>query len=203
MEKKYKSTKSIRAAGFFKRNVYYIVGGVLLLGAAVAMILVFTLNGAAPVVKPGDDDTKPVDTPITFVLPVEGGVVSREYSADKLVWNANLKEWATHEAIDFTAEAGASVLAAYKGTVESVQDTLLNGTVVTIAHEKGLKTVYMSLDSALEVSVGDTVTTGQVIGKISDSQRVEKDQGAHLHFEVFSNSEITDPAEYIPSLGDK
>ena len=200
MERKYKSPRSVKAAGFFKRYIYFFITGGALMITALVLTLVFTLGGNTPVVTPPVDepgDPVVVSNPVTFIVPVEGGVLAKGYSEDTLVFNATLKQWETHMALDYTAQSGAKVLAAYDGTVESVTDTILDDTVIVIAHKDDIRSVYKSLDSAVSVKEGDTVVTGQPIGTISASQIVEKSQGAHLHFEATVNGNIVDPSDYL------
>ncbi len=199
MEKKHKSPKSIKAAGFFKRYIYYFITGGALVITALVLTLVFTLGAPAPESEPDPV----VNTPVTFVVPVEGGVLSKGYSEHTLALNATLKQWEAHMALDFTAASGAQVLAAFDGTVESVEDTILDGTVIVIAHKDNIRSVYKSLDKAALVKAGDKVVTGQAIGTISATQIVEKSQGAHLHFEATLNNELVDPMNYMPDLSDK
>ena len=198
-EKKYKNAK-----GFFKKNLYYFIMGGALLTAALVITLVLTLSGK-PIIPldPEEPDEPVVVKPVTFIIPVENGTLSKGYSETTLAWNATLRQWETHMALDFTAASGSRVLAAYEGTVESVADTILDGTVITITHKDGLKTIYKSLDNSVLVEEGQSVTTGQPIGTISASQIVEKKQGAHLHFEVTLDGEEVDPVSYMPDLADK
>ena len=206
MEKKYKSAKSIKAAGYFKRNIYYFLMGGAMLAAALVVTLVLTLGGnKKPVVAPpdADPDVPVIVTPVTFIVPVHNGTLAKGYSEYSLAWNPTLRQWETHTALDFVAESGAQVYAAFEGTVESVENTILDGTVIVIAHKDGVKTIYRSLDSGVLVSVNQAVATGQPIGTISASQIVEKKQGAHLHFEAELDGELVDPTMFMPDFSDK
>ncbi|MEY4602113.1 MAG: hypothetical protein RL292_54, partial [Candidatus Parcubacteria bacterium] len=51
---------------------------------------------------------------------------------------------------------------------------------VVIKHGNGTQTLYAHL-SGVQVSVGDTVSQGQVIGNMGSTG---KSTGTHLHFEV-------------------
>lgn len=151
-----------------------------------------------PVDKPIDppvDDT-PVNVPIEFILPVSSASSIGEYS-ETMVFNSTLGRFSAHLAIDFFAPEGTDVLAVFNGTVESVDSTLLHGTTITIDHGNGLKTIYNSLADGELVSVGQTVQKGQVIGKVSVTNRQEYKEGAHLHFQVSENGDIIDPAKYL------
>ena len=206
MEKKYKSTKSIKAAGYFKRNIYYFIMGGAMLAAALVVTLVLTLGGRKiPAVAPPDEgpDVPVVSAPVTFIVPVHNGTLAKGYTEYSLAWNPTLRQWETHTALDFVADSGAQVFAAFEGTVESVENTILDGTVIVIAHKDGVKTIYRSLDSNVSVWEGQAVATGQPIGTISASQITEKKQGAHLHFEAELDGELVDPTMFMPNFNDK
>ena len=146
-------------------------------------------NPDQPVVNPG------VET-IIFISPVESTTSVVDYS-DTMVFNSTLGRYSAHRAIDFFAPEGAEVLAVYKGTVKSVESSILHGVTVTIDHGNGLVTVYNSLASVDDITVGASVEQGDVIGHVSVTNRQEYKDGAHLHFEVIENGEIIDPAKYL------
>ena len=148
------------------------------------------------VIVPGDDDNEPVDTVIVFAMPVENATSIGEYS-ETMVFNSTLSRFSTHLAIDFFAPEGTDVLAAYDGVVESVTNDLLKGYTVTIDHGNGLKTIYNSLADGDAVTTGQKVAKGDVIGKVSVTNRQEYKSGAHLHFEVMENNELIDPETYL------
>ncbi len=138
-------------------------------------------------------------TNITFIMPIKNGTVIKDYSSTALKYNATLKQWEAHKAVDIKGDDNANVLAVYAGEVVSVENDYLRGTVITIAHTSKLKTVYASLDEDISVKVGDKVKTGDVIGKVSTSAKGEAQDGAHLHFEVLVNDVKADPNIYLPN----
>lgn len=146
--------------------------------------------------NPGDDVTDPVDAPIVFVMPVESPDSVGKYS-ESMVFNATLGRFSAHLAVDFFAAEGTDVCAAFDGTIENIETTLLKGTSVTIDHGNGLKTVYNSLADGESVVVGQTVNKGDVIGQVSVTNRQEASSGAHLHFEVLENGANVDPGKYL------
>ncbi len=128
-----------------------------------------------------------------FIVPVTDGVVIKPYSKDSLVFNSSLKKYETHLAIDYKGADGANVLASGDGVVESVTEDKLNGYVITILHENGLKTVYGSVDN-VTVKTGDEVKRGDKIATIGTTAGREKADGSHVHFQVIKDGEIVDPA---------
>ena len=136
-------------------------------------------------------------TSINFIMPIENGEIIKDYSATSLKYNATLKQWEAHKAVDIKGADDANVLACYNGTVVSVKSSYLTGTVVTIKHNNSLQTVYGSLDENVLVKEGDKVTKGQVIGKVSNSAKNESADGNHLHFEVLQDGKKVDPNLFL------
>lgn len=141
------------------------------------------------------DDT-PVSTVITFIMPVSSTTKITEYS-ETMVFNSTLNRFSAHKAIDFFAEEGTPVYAAYKGTVENVETSILQGVTVTIDHGNGLKTVYNSIEDGNEVYIGQKVEQGDVIGYVSTTNKQEYKEGAHLHFSVVEDGVTIDPSKYL------
>ena len=81
---------------------------------------------------------------LQFSLPVAGEKLN-PYSDGKLVKDATLGEWRTHDGLDLKAAKGTPVYAAAEGTVASVKEDGLWGTVITIDHSNGLSTVYCGI----------------------------------------------------------
>ena len=129
-------------------------------------------------------------------MPVSASNKITEYS-EELVYNPTLRRYETHKAIDFFAEEGASVFAVWDGTIESVDNSFLEGYTITIDHGNGLKTIYNSLSEEISVKVGSQVKQGDLIGEVSVSNRKENNEGAHLHFSMMEDGVIKDPTIYL------
>ncbi len=97
--------------------------------------------------------------------------------------------------IDYVLEEGFDVVAVLDGTVTDVREDELLGKVVEIKHNNGYVTSYQSL-SEVSVKKDDTVTQGQTIGR-SGTNKLDKDMGNHLHFELYANGQVADPNLYI------
>jgi murein DD-endopeptidase MepM/ murein hydrolase activator NlpD len=65
--------------------------------------------------------------------------------------------------------------------------------VVDIDHGNGLSTRYGHL-SSIDVRVGQSIRTGQIIGKIGSTGR---STGPHLHYETRVRGEAVDPNKFL------
>lgn len=97
--------------------------------------------------------------------------------------------------IDYVLNETFEVVAVLDGTVTNVKEDDILGTIVEIKHDNNYVTTYQSL-SEVSVKKDDTVTQGQVIGK-SGTNKLDKDMGNHLHFEVYVNGQVVDPNLYL------
>lgn len=148
-----------------------------------------------PEIPAPEDDTESAGTQI--VAPLAGSTVA-VFSADKLMYDATLDDWRTHDGIDIGAEAGTQVVAAAAGTVIAVGEDDRLGVNIMIEHANGYVTTYASLHPETFVEVGDSVEAGTVIGTVGNTSLSEAGLGAHLHFSVTRNGVLIDPAAYLP-----
>ncbi len=132
-----------------------------------------------------------------YVWPVNGQI-ERRHDENVLTYDATMRDWRTHRGIDIMAPLGETVTAAHAGSVESVSQDDLFGTVVTVAHGDGGRTVYANLAEVPAVSVGDWVEPGDVIGAVGTTALGEIGQGTHLHFAVTVDGVSVDPLDYLP-----
>ena len=134
----------------------------------------------------------------SYVWPVSGQI-DRRHDNKVLTYDATMRDWRTHEGIDILAPLGEPVCAAHAGSVESIVQDDLFGTVLTVSHGDGARTVYANLAEQPAVSVGDRVEAGDVIGAVGSTALGEIGQGSHLHFAVTVDGTVVDPLAYLPS----
>ena len=174
----------------FRNYGYYFILAFLI---AIMAIILIVSSSVAP--KKKNNEVEPVST-TSFSMPVLNASIIKGYDANALQYNAVLNQWEMHKSVDFSASKGVQVLASFDGTVSKIYTNLLEGTVVVIDHGDNLQTVYGSLDSNVNVEVGDTVTTGDVIGTASNSATRDIED-SHVHFEVWKDGSSVDPAGYL------
>lgn len=129
-----------------------------------------------------------------FVSPAEGAV-SGVFGSQRIL---NGQPRAPHSGTDIAAPAGAPVRAAAAGVVSLAHaDLFFTGQTVMIDHGHGLSSVYAHL-SEIAVGEGQTVESGQVIGRVGASGRAT---GPHLHWGVSWFDVRLDPETVVASHG--
>ncbi|GGB39185.1 peptidoglycan DD-metalloendopeptidase family protein [Fictibacillus barbaricus] len=98
-----------------------------------------------------------------------------------------------HKGIDIARPSERSILAADNGTVVFAGWDGDYGKKIIINHNNGMRTIYAHLNS-LSVSTGDVVQKGSKIGVMGSTGR---STGVHLHFEVYENGDLKNPADYL------
>ncbi|GIP47465.1 Stage II sporulation protein Q [compost metagenome] len=88
------------------------------------------------------------------------------------------------------------VTAAMSGKVTRVEEVPLLGYVVEITHANNLKTVYESLGE-VKVKKDAEVKQGDTIGSAGRNE-MEKDLDNHVHFTIYENGELVNPATVLP-----
>lgn len=164
--------------------------------------------------SPGDNETLDItdeapgsdadmsDAGITdaIVAPLSGEVI-QDYSDGELVKSRTLGVWKTHDGIDIAGDTGESVRSMTTGTVLSVTKDTLMGVTVIIDHGSGYEGYYCNLADEVNVSEGDTVSAGTVIGAVGSTAEAEISEAPHLHFAIKENGTWTDPTELLSGIG--
>ena len=98
-----------------------------------------------------------------------------------------------HQGLDLAGNIGLGIHATGDGkVVQTHQSNAGYGNEIVIDHGFGYKSRYAHLNKIL-VKKGDTVTRGQLIGKLGSTGR---STGPHLHYEILFNSKPVNPFYY-------
>ena len=99
-----------------------------------------------------------------------------------------------HGGIDFTTgKSGAEINTVAAGVITWSGPRSGYGLMVEVNHGNGFTTRYAHSEKLL-VDVGDIVKKGQNIALVGSTGR---STGPHVHFEVYKNGRVVDPAAYI------
>ncbi len=150
------------------------------------------VGSAGAVAEPGEE-AEPVD--IELVNPLPGGRITRSWGSGHL--DPFTGKEVFHRGIDLAAKSGTPIYVSAAGLVVVATDEYEPqpgaGTVVIVDHGNGVSTYYGHLAS-FEVEEGQEVSRGDAIARVGSTG---KSTGPHLHFEVRSNDETLDPADFI------
>ena len=101
-----------------------------------------------------------------------------------------------HTGLDIVGKTGTEIYAPAPGVVVFAGPLTVRGNATMINHGWGVYSAYMHQDEIL-VQVGDYVETGQLIGLVGATGRVE---GPHLHWEVWSGGVQVDPLDWLEQV---
>ncbi|NLM73150.1 MAG: M23 family metallopeptidase [Clostridiaceae bacterium] len=116
---------------------------------------------------------------------------------DKLVFSPTFNEWRTHSGVDISAPRGEVVRSVGDGVVLEIKNDPRFGFTVVIDHGNGYKSLYANLASDKTLQVGQNVKQGDPIGSVGATAIFESAEPTHLHFELYKENKLVDPADYI------
>ena len=215
----------LKAKYFFKRNIYPITVSLctVLILAIVTVSAYNSIREESPAPEINIETSKPADDiivddntggkdeenkkpenvkptvssdPIIFELPFSGATITKKFADTSLLYDNTTKYWRTHQGLDFACSEGTQVVAVYAGTVEKIENSMMNGTTIYLRISEELVVIYKGLSANVSVKEGDKVSKGAVIGTVT-SFLSEKADGVHLHLELMKKDVLIDPTEYF------
>jgi murein DD-endopeptidase MepM/ murein hydrolase activator NlpD len=139
--------------------------------------------------------SKPLDSPLPFVQPVQGPL-SSSFGRRRVL---NGQPRSPHSGLDIAAVEGTPILNPAPGTVTLTGDFYFNGNTVFVDHGQGLISMMCHL-SRIDVSDGQVVDRHDVLGLVGATGRVT---GAHLHWSVSMNGNRVDPVMVMDLFNDQ
>jgi murein DD-endopeptidase MepM/ murein hydrolase activator NlpD len=109
----------------------------------------------------------------------------------KRVFNGELQS--RHWGVDLAGEVGTPVRVAGRGRIAIARNLYYAGNAIYVDHGLGVFSGYYHL-SQIDVSEGDFVERGQVIGQVGATGRVT---GPHLHWSFFAGGERLDASSVL------
>ena len=107
-------------------------------------------------------------------------------------WGAARSEGRKHEGIDIFAERGTPIHTSTHGIVRKVGIDRLGGNVVSIIGPGGAGHYYAHLEAYADITEGDWVEQGDIIGYVGDSGNA-KGTPTHLHYGIYINGKAVNP----------
>jgi len=154
--------------------------------------------------NPTEGADQPVDAPPialmftendTLTWPVEGNVI-QEFSMNGSVYFATLDQYKYNPAMLIQSEVDTPVTAAADCVVTKVGSNEEIGTYVVMSLGGDYELTYGQL-KALEVSEGDTIKAGEIIGYVNDPTKYYVVEGDNLYVKLTKGGEPVDPLDYI------
>ena len=129
--------------------------------------------------------SRPVDPLLYMSKPVSGKVVS------PFGWRVHpiSKQEMMHEGIDIEAALGTNIRAAATGKVKAIIESAQYGKMIILEHSQDIETGYGHLGEII-VNQGDTISQGQVIGRVGKTGMVSS---PILYFELREKGTAIDP----------
>jgi murein DD-endopeptidase MepM/ murein hydrolase activator NlpD len=129
----------------------------------------------------------------SFTLPVSSYTLTSRFGDAGSLWSSGF-----HTGLDFAAPTGTLLKAIHSATVKEAGWSGSYGYRTVLQLDDGTELWYCH-QSSISVSVGQKVTTGQVIGRVGATGNVT---GPHLHLEVHPGGGVAvDPFAWLVTRG--
>lgn len=131
----------------------------------------------------------------SLVWPIMGSVIIN-YSMDKTVYFATLDQFKYSSAVVVSAKEGEQITAATEAVVSNIYRSNELGNVVEMDLGDGYLLTYGQLHN-ISVSVGQYVTTGQLIAQAGAPTKYYSVEGCNVYFKLTKDGEPVDPMTYL------
>jgi murein DD-endopeptidase MepM/ murein hydrolase activator NlpD len=143
-----------------------------------------------PASTPGSG-SKPISSPGGWTAPIHGSW----NSSGGFTYQPNSTHPKGHMGVDMRVPAGTPVYPLAAGVVSNVGTDPMGGNVVNVQHAGNVRTYYAHLSTA-KVQKGDKVTTNTELGTVGNTGNASH-TFPHLHFQVWKDGQIQDPAGFF------
>lgn len=126
---------------------------------------------------------------LNFIKPIKG----RDNGRFGLKRFFNGEERNPHSGMDIAAKRGTPIKATAAGKVLFTGNLFFSGNVVILDHGEGVLSLYAHM-SKIIAHKGQIVQQGEVIGRVGSTGRAT---GPHLHWSVYLNGNVVDPALFL------
>lgn len=129
----------------------------------------------------------------SYIYPLTGDI-DRAFSMSP-VYDETMEDWRIHKGTDFACEPGADVASIGNGKVVKVISDPSWGYCIEVDYGDFIAR-YCGMEQGTTVIIDDTVSKGDIIGKVG-SIPCESKQESHLHFEIVRSGAAEDPLKVI------
>jgi murein DD-endopeptidase MepM/ murein hydrolase activator NlpD len=129
-----------------------------------------------------------------YTLPTSSYTITGTFGQPGSMWSSGY-----HTGLDFAAPTGTLIKAIHSGTITEAGWAGAYGYRTILTLDDGTE-LWFCHQSSINVSVGQKVSTGEVIGRVGATGNVT---GPHVHLEVHPNGQATaiDPMTWLRSKG--
>jgi murein DD-endopeptidase MepM/ murein hydrolase activator NlpD len=131
-----------------------------------------------------------------IISPLDGEILM-PFNNITPIYFKTLEQYRINNGLFIKATIGDEVKAVANGIVEKIEYIDDKGYVITIYHGNGYKSRYGQLSEVMNVSEGEVVKAGWVIGYVEEVTNYYLLEGTHLYFEFIENEEPINPLEVI------
>lgn len=131
-----------------------------------------------------------------LMWPIEGSTLL-DYSMDATIYFPTLNQYQYNPAMVMAGDVNSKVYVVAKGKITDISTNEVTGCTVTQDLGDGYTAIYGQLKE-LNVEVGDTVESGQVVGYISEPTKYYSVEGSNVYFQMLKDGVPVDPESILP-----
>ncbi|MBQ3105465.1 MAG: M23 family metallopeptidase [Lachnospiraceae bacterium] len=134
----------------------------------------------------------------SLLWPVVGNVLIN-YSMDKTVYFATLRQYKYNPAIIIQAVPGETITAAADGIVTKIEKTEETGNTITMDIGSGYRVIYGQLDN-MQVKEGDRVKAGDLLASVAQPTKYYSVEGSNVYFALTKDGTPIDPMGSLENI---
>lgn len=140
------------------------------------------------------DEILAAEAKLYEMLPMADGEWIKEYGYG---YDETFDDYRFHQGMDMELLVGTVISAPLAGVLLEVSDDAFYGKYLVISHSDNLESRYYGIEPESNLTVGQAIAAGDVLGTVTDSPVFEELQSPHLHFEIYLNGKTVNPADYM------
>lgn len=140
------------------------------------------------------DEILAAEAKLYEMLPMAEGEWTREYGYG---YDETFGDYRFHQGMDMELAEGTVISAPLAGNLLEMGDDAFYGKYLVVTHSENLESRYYGIEPDENLTIGQNISAGDVLGAVSASPVFEELQAPHLHFEVYLNGNTVNPADYM------